>query len=98
MCGCYLDEISVPESLPALLKVLNLDYAKNIPPELINRALQSSTIEKLDLSYCDLEGISVPESLPTSLKELDLSRAKNIPTELITKARACPNCDVVLTN
>ena len=93
---CYLDEISVPESLPASLKELYLYDVDNI--ELINRALHSSTIVNLYLSGCDLAEITVPESLPTSLKELDLSRAKNIPTELITKARARPNCDVVLTN
>ena len=90
--------ISVPGLLPAALKELRLGGAKNIPPALINVVLRSSTIENLILCACDLSGISVPESLPASLKELNLYGAKNIPTELITKARACPNCDVVLTN
>ena len=35
---CDLDEISVPESLPASLKALDLRGAKNIPADLITKA------------------------------------------------------------
>ena len=67
--------ITVPGLLPAVLKEFDLYDAYNIPTELINRALHSSTIEKLDLSGCNLAEIIVPESLPASLKELELSCA-----------------------
>ena len=86
--------ITVPGLLPAELKELDLSCANNIPPELINRALCSSTIEKLNLNNCNLAGIIVPESLSPSLKELNLRRSRNIPPDLITKARACPHCTV----
>ena len=86
--------ITVPGLLPAVLKEFDLYDAYNIPPELIHRALHSSTIEKLDLSGCNLAEIIVPESLPASLIELDLSLAQNISPELITKAKALPHCNV----
>ena len=75
--------ITVPGLLPAVLTEFDLYDAYNIPTELINRALHSSTIEKLDLSGCNLAEIIVPESLPDSLKVLDLSEARNFPPELI---------------
>ena len=86
--------ITVPGLLPAVLKEFDLYDAYNIPPELIHRALHSSTIEKLDLSCCNLAEIIVPESLPDSLKALVLSLSENIPADLITKVRECSHCYV----
>ena len=92
--SCDLTGTDVPDVLSVDLKTLILRRAENIPLELLNVALSSSTIEELSLRYCDLAEISVPESLPASLKELDLEKATNIPPELITKAKALPHCKV----
>ena len=75
---CDLDGITVPASLPASLKRLNLWRGTTIPSQLINLALSSSTIEKLGLGGCDLARITAPDTLPASLKELNLEFAKNV--------------------
>jgi hypothetical protein len=74
----------VPESL-AGVKGLNLKAARNIPPELISRALADG-VESIDLSECNLTGVTVPESL-AGVKKLNLYSTKNIPLELRSHLR-----------
>ena len=88
---CDLRGVIVPETLPASLKALNLRYAKNIPPELMSRALASDSIEEINLSDCDLSILTdddIPNPLPDTLKTLNLEWARNIPPQLIKSALA----------